>query len=129
MIAVDSSAVIAVIQSGPEEARLRAALHQASRGLISTASLLEIQIVMAGKGSTVSWPDIEALLRTYRVAPHPFDERQLTFAREAALRFGKGRHKAGLNLTDCFSYALARSQNLPLLCTGRDFAHTDIELA
>jgi ribonuclease VapC len=47
-------------------------------------------------------------------------------AREAFLRFGKGRHPAGLNLGDCASYALARVNNLPLLFKGRDFGQTDI---
>jgi ribonuclease VapC len=40
--------------------------------------------------------------------------------------YGKGRHRARLNLGDCFSYALARSRNLPLLFKGDDFIHTDI---
>ena len=41
-------------------------------------------------------------------------------------RFGKGRHPAGLNLGDCFSYALASTLGAPLLFKGRDFAQTDI---
>ena len=50
-------------------------------------------------------------------------------AREAAIRFGKGRHKAALNYGDCFAYALAKSENIPLLCTGADFALTDVSVA
>lgn len=45
------------------------------------------------------------------------------------MRFGKGRHKAGLNFGGCFAYALAKSEGVPLLCTGRNFAETDIALA
>jgi len=48
---------------------------------------------------------------------------------EAFSRFGKGRHKAGLNMGDCFSYACAKERGIPLLCKGNDFVHTDIELA
>ena len=44
-------------------------------------------------------------------------------------RFGKGRHKAGLNMGDCFSYAVARLHQVPLLCKGDDFRHTDIKIA
>jgi ribonuclease VapC len=40
--------------------------------------------------------------------------------------YGKGRHRARLNLGDCFSYALAKSRNVPLLFKGDDFIHTDI---
>ncbi|HET6184883.1 MAG TPA: type II toxin-antitoxin system VapC family toxin [Acetobacteraceae bacterium] len=50
-------------------------------------------------------------------------------ARDAFLRYGKGRQPAGLNLGDCAAYALARARGVPLLFTGRDFARTDIEPA
>ena len=51
---------------------------------------------------------------------------QAQFAREAYLQFGKGRHPAKLNFGDCFSYALAKSQQQPLLFKGDDFNKTDI---
>jgi uncharacterized protein with PIN domain len=51
---------------------------------------------------------------------------QLAAARRAFRRFGKGRHRAGLNLGDCFSYALARVSGEPLLFKGEDFSLTDI---
>jgi len=44
-------------------------------------------------------------------------------------RFGKGRHPAGLNLGDCFSYALARVLDEPLLFKGDDFPRTDVTAA
>jgi len=44
----------------------------------------------------------------------------------AFLRYGKGRHPAGLNLADCFSYALAKTRKVPLLFKGDDFARTDV---
>ncbi len=44
-------------------------------------------------------------------------------------RFGKGRHPAGLNFGDCFTYACARSYRMPLLFRGIDFARTDISAA
>jgi ribonuclease VapC len=47
-------------------------------------------------------------------------------AREAFLRYGKGRHPAGLNLGDCASYAVAKTHNLPLLFKGNDFSQTDL---
>jgi ribonuclease VapC len=42
------------------------------------------------------------------------------------IRYGKGRHRARLNLGDCFAYALAKTRNLPLLFKGDDFLNTDI---
>jgi ribonuclease VapC len=50
-------------------------------------------------------------------------------ARDAFLRYGKGRHEAALNFGDCAAYALARSRNLPLLFKGEDFPRTDLVAA
>lgn len=47
-------------------------------------------------------------------------------AREAYFRFGRGYHRAGLNLDDCFVYALAKSRGAPLLFKGDDFSQTDV---
>jgi ribonuclease VapC len=55
--------------------------------------------------------------------------RKLSAAEAAFARFGKGRHKAGLNLGDCLSYAVAMLADQPLLCTGGDLAKTDIAVA
>jgi ribonuclease VapC len=44
-------------------------------------------------------------------------------------RFGQGRHRAGLNFGDTFSYALARWMGQPLLFVGNDFSRTDVEVA
>ncbi len=43
-------------------------------------------------------------------------------------RFGKGRHPAALNFGDCFSYALAATHGVPLLCVGNDFKQTDLDV-
>jgi ribonuclease VapC len=59
----------------------------------------------------------------------PQDRLLAEIAREAFLRFGKGRHPARLNMGDCAAYALARSRGLPLLFKGADFSKTDIVAA
>lgn len=131
MIAVDTSAVIAILWDEADAPRLRTSLetHWDSGALISTANLLELQLVLAGSRSRTGWSSAEALLAKYRIRAHPFDERQLHVARQAAVRYGKGRHKANLNFGDCFAYALAKTEDLPLLCTGKDFAATDLAIA
>jgi len=55
----------------------------------------------------------------------PFSDEDIRGVRAAYRRFGKGRHPAGLNLGDCFSYALAISTGEPLLFKGADFSQTD----
>jgi ribonuclease VapC len=57
------------------------------------------------------------------------DAEQADLARRAWRRFGKGRHPAGLNYGDCFSYALAATTQEPLLFKGHDFSRTDIRPA
>ena len=57
------------------------------------------------------------------------DRDQAELARRAFSRYGKGRHRAGLNFGDCFSYALAKGAGVPLLFKGNDFSHTDLESA
>ena len=54
---------------------------------------------------------------------------QVTAARRAWRRFGKGRHRADLNLGDCLAYALAEATREPLLFKGDDFVRTDVEAA
>jgi ribonuclease VapC len=129
MIAVDTSSLVAILWEEREAERLHARLEKANGALISTGNLLELQLVVAGVRSKTGWKEAEALLEMYAIKAHPFDERQLELAREAVLRFGKGRHKAGLNFGDCFAYALAKSEDIPLLFTGSGFLHTDVVAA
>ena len=48
-------------------------------------------------------------------------------AKRAYLRFGRGRHPAGLNFGDCLTYAAAQLAQQPLLAIGRDFPQTDLQ--
>jgi ribonuclease VapC len=72
---------------------------------------------------------LEGFLQRIGVEVVPFTDTHWRVALDAARRFGKGRHPAALNFGDCLSYATARVAERPLLCTGQDFAHTDIALA
>jgi ribonuclease VapC len=69
---------------------------------------------------------VEQFLDDLKVEVLPFDGRHWRAATDAFIRYGKGRHPAGLNFGDCMSYAAARVADEPLLFTGNDFAKTDI---
>lgn len=71
----------------------------------------------------------QRLLMELRAETVSIDNRLGNRALDAFERFGKGRHRAALNLGDCFAYACARTLDVPLLCKGDDFPHTDIPLA
>ncbi|WP_226951165.1 type II toxin-antitoxin system VapC family toxin [Rhizobium terrae] len=57
-----------------------------------------------------------------------FGERHFYAAEKAFEAFGKGRHPAGLNMGDCFSYAVAAIAKAPLPFKGQDFGQTDLKL-
>ena len=127
MIAVDTSAVIAVVQLEPEAAIFTRCMEQASSVCISAVSLQETLTVVAGRRrDATAWEPVEQIIRDLELEVVAHTEALARVASEAFLRFGKGRHSAGLNMGDCASYALAKSLNIPLLFKGNDFAKTDI---
>ncbi len=110
----------------PEHDELVALLAGAEDPLISTATLVEVSIVMRIKTGDGGVTDLDELLGAAAVRSVAVDSAQANLAREAFARFGKGRARARLNLGDCFSYALARAMDRPLLFKGDDFGHTDV---
>ncbi len=123
---VDTSALIAILLGEAERDAFIALLAGARDPLISTATLLEASIVMRAKTGDDGVRDLDDLLAAAAVRPVAVDAGQAYLAREAFARFGKGRAPAGLNLGDCFAYALARATERPLLFKGADFGRTDV---
>ena len=72
---------------------------------------------------------LDAFIRRAGIAIEPVTEEQAHIARQAFIDFGKGRHSAGLNYGDCFSYALSKAAREPLLFKGKAFAKTDLAAA
>ena len=123
---IDTSALIAILLSEPPAERLVTALESDPVHLVSAASVLETSLVMLGRYGENGDPQLDRLLRGIDAEVVPVGEEQLLIARDAALRFGRGRHKAALNFGDCFSYALSAARGEPLLFVGTDFAKTDV---
>jgi ribonuclease VapC len=96
---------------------------------LSAASRVELGLVSEGSRHRVEDTEVEQLLLTLSVRVVPFGQHHLHWALHGWRRYGKGRHRAGLNLGDCFSYGLAMALDLPLLFKGDDFAHTDVKCA
>lgn len=123
---VDSSAFVAVLLGEPEQAKVAQVLASAAELWTSSFSVLETAIVIGSKKGPQGLMTWDALLQRLAVEVVPFTAAHATVAREAWLRFGKGRHPAQLNIGDCCSYAVARHAGLPLLFKGEDFTKTDI---
>jgi ribonuclease VapC len=127
VIAIDTSAVISVLQGEPDASAFLRCISEAAAACLSAVSFQEAAMVLAGRAKDVTaWQELDAIVTTYSIAIIPYDQHQALIGREALLRFGKGRHPARLNCGDCASYALAKSRNIPLLFKGNDFARTDI---
>ncbi|ADB48749.1 type II toxin-antitoxin system VapC family toxin [Conexibacter woesei] len=126
---VDSSAVVAILLDEEDATELSATLTDVDDPLLSAASLLECSIVMHKNSGVVGLRDLDDLLQETRIRCVPVDLTQALAARRAWVRFGKGNSPAGLNFGDCFSYALARTMDRPLLFKGGDFTRTDVRVA
>lgn len=130
VLVVDPSAAVALLKSEPGWEALALRLHGATSRLLSVAGWVELSLVVAGRhGDAATLAFLDRFLQAAAIELRPVDEPQARFAREAFLRFGKGRHPAGLNFGDCFSYALARTLDAPLLFVGDDFGQTDVRAA
>ncbi len=124
MIAVDTSAVVAVVL-GEDEAESMLAHIQQNPSIMSAATLLEASIVVEARQGPDATRDLQLLVdAAIEITPLDLDHTRVAF--EAWQRFGKGRHRAGLNLGDCFAYATASLAGVPLLFKGSDFTQTDI---
>lgn len=126
---IDTSALIAILLDEPERFSMQAAIAAAPRRLLSAVSKLEAGLVLAGRYGEAGALRLDRLLADLAPTIVPFDEQQADIAREAFVRYGKGRHRAGLNFGDCAAYALAISEAEPLLFKGTDFGSTDVEVA
>lgn len=123
---VDTSAIVAVLLGEPESERIDAILTSEAELLISAATHVELAIVVEGRAGSAGSLLLGELIRRVELRVVAVDADLAITAIEAWRRYGKGRHPAGLNYGDCFSYALAISRNEPLLFVGRDFGQTDV---
>jgi ribonuclease VapC len=125
---IDSSALIAILRGEPERHAFQNAILSDSIRLVSAVTKLEASMVAIGRRGPDAAYDVAALVRDLGVQVVPFDERQADIARDAFARYGRGRHRAGLNFGDCAAYALAIAEAEPLLFKGTDFGATDVEV-
>ena len=123
-IAVDSSALLAILLGEPDAGIYSAKLLAASRAWISPVNWWEVQVRMrvrygpAGEAQSAAW------MTKAGVEVEPISARHAQLALDAFARYRA--RPAALNMGDCFAWALAKAKNLPLLYKGDDFPHTDL---
>lgn len=123
---IDTSAIVAILQNEPEQDTFIEAIESADIRLVSAASFLEASIVIFTRYGMDGILDLDLFMAKAGIEISSVDSDQANIARRAFRDFGRGRHPAELNFGDCFSYALAKSLDLPLLFKGSDFSKTDI---
>ncbi|MDF0517760.1 type II toxin-antitoxin system VapC family toxin [Bradyrhizobium yuanmingense] len=123
MIAVDTSALMAIVLDEPQADACIAALQTADEILISAATAAESLIVAARRGVYEEMKNLIAHLGLNVISVT-----QASAERVAQIYslWGKGNHPAGLNFGDCFAYDIAKENGCALLYVGDDFAMTDI---
>lgn len=126
---VDTSAIIAVLFNEEDAGVYAAALSQADVCRMSAATFVETSILVEAQTRHHGGRQLDAFIRRASVTIEPVTEEHAHLARQAFIDFGKGRHPAGLNYGDCFSYALAKATREPLLFKGNDFSKTDLTAA
>ncbi len=123
---IDTSALVAILQNEPDRRAFNEAIEAAESRSISTASLVEASIIIESRYGPDGTRSLDLFVSKSEISLVPVDSDQAYLARNAFRQYGKGRHPAGLNFGDCFSYALAKALDEPLLFKGDDFTQTDI---
>ena len=124
---IDTSAIVAILFDEPERRRFNELIEADGIRLISAATFLEAALVIESRRGEAAGRELDLLMHRAQVSVVPVDVEQAEVARVAWRRYGKGRHAAGLNYGDCFSYALAKVSGEPLLAKGDDFVRTDVK--
>src|SRR5436305_10492267 len=110
---IDSSALVAVILDEPERLRFEEAIGVDSIRMVSAVTTLEASMVLLGGKGRPLLAELDLLLSRISATIVAFDDHQADIARDAFARFGKGRHRAGLNFGDCAAYALSVAEAEP----------------
>jgi ribonuclease VapC len=124
MIAVDTSALMAIVLGEPTADACIKALSAEDDVLISAATIAEALIVAARRDVG---EEMTKLLDGFGFTVVSVTSASARRIAAAYARWGKGVHAAGLNFGDCFAYEVAKEHACPLLYVGEDFARTDVK--
>ncbi len=127
MIVVDTSALVAIAFDEPECAIFQTILKNTEVVLISSVSVVEARMVIYRRLGEPVLSLLNNILDLPNFEIIPPSPAEIDIAHQAFVTYGKGSgHPAQLNFGDLFSYALAKSRDVPLLFKGDDFVQTDV---
>lgn len=125
MIVVDASAILAIVLGESDGPAIKAFVLKAGPGVMSAVNHWEVLAKAYAVGGPSGRQEAEFVMAQLQVRVVPVDAETSRAAADAFARFGR-RTPAGLNLGDCFAYALAAAEGDGLVCKGEDFPKTDI---
>jgi ribonuclease VapC len=123
---IDTSAIMAIYLEEPDASLYVSAILNDPTRFMSAPTFFELSSAALRKRLADPLTAIDAIVSRLKLIIVPFDREQSLIARDAYRRYGKGVDPLGLNLGDCFSYALSKQLNEPLLFKGDDFSRTDV---
>ena len=127
-IVVDTSALVAIFKAEQNAKQLSRALSQATLVIVPATCLVESALLRPIGRGFFDW--VQERLQDERFELGEITAPIAELAAQAARNYGKGSgHSAQLNFGDCFSYALAKYRDLPLLYVGDDFSRTPLKAA
>ena len=126
---IDTSAIVAILFNEPERRSFSRLIRDAEVRLVSAVGRVEAAFVVEGRKRQAGRERLDRFFHLTGAEIVAVTPEQAELAVDAFRRFGRGRHPAGLNIGDCFAYALAKATSEPLLFKGADFAQTDISAA
>lgn len=124
MIAVDTSALMAIVLGEPQAEACMAAIEEANELVISAGTVAEALIVAGRRNVGQEVAEMISGLGFEVVTVTAASARRVA---DAYARWGKGIHRASLNYGDCFAYEVATEQDCALLYVGDDFSQTDVK--
>ncbi len=124
MMAVDTSALMAILLREPDAERCKAALAAEAELVISAGTVAEALIVAARRKVG---EEMNRMIDGLGFDVLPVTAAGARRIAGAHARWGRDAHPAGLNFGDCFAYEIAAEHACPLLYVGDDFAKTDLK--
>jgi ribonuclease VapC len=123
---LDTSALVAVLFAEPDYLALVDRMLEADVLRVGAPTLVETSLVFAGRRGVPTGREIDDLIKELGATVVPFGAAEWRLAADAFDRYGRGRHRAGLNFGDCLAYAAAAAAGDSLLFVGDDFTRTDV---
>lgn len=129
-IFVDASALVAMMTKEPGDGPLVDALVAHKDRFCSVVVQWEAAVAVARKRevrAAEAIAEVADFLATFAIRSLAIGAEDLHRALEAYDRYGKrSKHRAQLNMGDCFAYGCAKTKGAALLYKGDDFARTDL---